>query len=131
MWEERHVRRCIPIALTVLVLIATVLYCAFPKPIRDDATLEAVAREARSLMVNHPSNRGTDSVRVPKQKWPPAIASLGPESVVVTSYMVDITVKSYFDGGWGYGFAAEKRGLTMDPSCWSHLAHDVYWHGPC
>ncbi|MGC6331486.1 hypothetical protein [Rhizorhabdus sp. FW153] len=124
-------RRWIPIALPILVLIAIGIYCAFPQPIRDDATLKAVASEARSLMVNHSINRGTDSVRVPKQKWPPAIASLRPDSVVVTSYMVDITIKPYFDGGWGYGFADERRGLTMDPSCWSHLAYGVYWHGPC
>lgn len=45
--------------------------------------------------------------------------------------MVDITSKPHFDGGWGYGFAADKQNLTMLAECWSHLGYNVYWHGPC
>lgn len=68
---------------------------------------------------------------LPQDKWPPAIASLRPEFVLVSSDTVDITTGAFFDGGWGYGFALDKRHLGMLSQCWDELGHGVYWHGPC
>jgi hypothetical protein len=51
--------------------------------------------------------------------------------VTVGLGVVDITTGENFDGGWGYGFAPDKRDLTMLPECWSALGHDIFWHGPC
>ena len=82
-------------------------------------------------MATYAANPIEQSSDVPEDRWPPAIASLKPYSVTVRLGMVDITTKPYFDGGWGYGVASDKRNLTMLMKCWSELGHNVYWHGPC
>lgn len=82
-------------------------------------------------MMSHPVGAASYFVDIPKDKWPPVIASLKPYSVTVMGGMVDITMKPYFDGGWGYGFATDKQNLSMLVECWSELGHSVYWHGPC
>lgn len=115
----------------ILILIAIGIYCALPHPTHDDATLKAVARESQRLMATHPIGPGKQSIEIPRDQWPSAIASLKPDSVTVRSGMVDIPTKPFFDGGWGYGFAADKKSLTMLPECWSPLDYNVYWHGPC
>ena len=119
------------VGVPIVVLAAIGVYSAFPHPTYDDTTLKAVATESRELIASHRANPTKQYADLPEAKWPPAIASLKPKYVTVTSRTVDITTKPYFDGGWGYGFALNKRDLGMLPECWDALGHDVYWHGPC
>ncbi len=74
-------RRWLRIAPPILILIAIGIYLAFPRPTHDDTTLKAVAIESRRLIAIHPVAPGAQPVRVPKNKWPLAIASLEPETV--------------------------------------------------
>jgi hypothetical protein len=82
-------------------------------------------------MVAYQIDPSEDYVDISRDKWPPAIRDLKPFSVSVRHGMVNIVTKPFFDGGWGYGFAVDKRHLTMLVECWSELGHGVYWHGPC
>ena len=119
------------IVAPIIVLIALAIYCAFPHPTHNQAQLKAVADESQHLLATYRLGPSVKWADLPKGKWPPAIAKLHPYSVTVRHGMVDITTKPYFDGGWGYGFALNKRDLTMLVECWSELGHAVYWHGPC
>ena len=122
---------CLRIGAALAVLIAIGIYCAFPHPTHDQTRLQEVAAESQQLMATHTIGPSGQSVRIPKDKWPLAIASLKPVSVTVRRTMVDITTREFFDGGWGYGFAWNKRDLSMLVECWSELGHGVFWHGPC
>ena len=122
---------CLSAGIAIAILVGIGIYSAFPHPTDNEATLRAVAFESRSLLKTHPTSTTDQSVDVPKSAWPASIASLKPYSVIVRPGMVDITTKPFFDGGWGYGFTADKRQLTMLVECWSELRHNVYWHGPC
>lgn len=122
---------CLRIALPVIILAVLAIYCAFPHPTYSQAKLKAVAAESQRLVAAYPVGPNERPAHLPRDKWPPAISSLKPYSVVVRHGMVDITTKPFFDGGWGYGFATDKRNLTMLVECWSELGHSVYWHGPC
>lgn len=122
---------CLRIGIPVIVLMALAIYSAFPHPIHNQAELKAIAAESQRLIAAYPISPSEQSANVPEDKWPPGIASLKPSSVTVRHGMVDITTKPFFDGGWGYGFALDKRDLTMLVECWSELGHGVYWHGPC
>jgi len=113
------------------ILIAVGIYCAFPHPTHDQTLLREVAVESQQLMATHPIGPSGQSVRIARDKWPRAIASLKPVSVTVRRTMVDITTKEFFDGGWGYGFASNKQDLSMLEECWSELGDGVFWHGPC
>lgn len=124
-------RGCLQIAVPIVILLALALYCAFPHPTHDPATLNAIAVESRQLIAAYPIGASQPWVNVPEDKWPAAIAGLEPFSVTVQHGMVDIGIKPYFDGGWGYGYAPERRNLTMLDECWSALGYDVYWHGAC
>lgn len=124
-------RGCLTIAAPIAILIALGIYSSFPHPTHDQATLRLVAAESRRLMAAYPLSQRTQFVIVPKDRWPSTIAKLKPDSVIVSSGMVDITTRPFFHGGWGYGFAPDKRNLTMLVECWSELGSDVYWHGPC
>jgi hypothetical protein len=125
------VKGCLRIVVPIIVLIALAIYCAFPHPTHNQAQLKAIAAESQHLMATYPLGPSAQRADIPKGKWPPAIAKLGPYSVTVRHGMVDITTKPFFDGGWGYGFAPDKQDLTMLVECWSELGHGVYWHGPC
>jgi len=92
------VRRVLTVACAAVSLSA----CAFPT--RNPATLHAIRNEAAALMAAHPINPPNDWADVPENQWPVAIASLKPEHVTVHGWGVDILVKPYFDGGWGYAF---------------------------
>ncbi|WP_404338862.1 hypothetical protein AB2M62_07105 [Sphingomonas sp. MMS12-HWE2-04] len=124
---RRHLRIVVP----TIFLMALALYCVLPHPTQDQMQLEAIAAESRHLMVTHPLDPSEQRADIPKGQWPPAIAKLEPYSVTVRHGMLDITTKPFFDGGWGYGFALDKRDLTMLVECWSELGRGVYWHGPC
>jgi hypothetical protein len=118
---------CLRVGIPIIILVAVAIYCAFPHPTHSQTKLKEVAAESRHLMAAYPIT----PYDIPKDKWPPAIASLNPSSVTVRHGMVDITTRPYFDGGWGYGFAPDKRDLTMLVECWSELGQSVFWHGPC
>jgi hypothetical protein len=62
---------------------------------------------------------------------PPAIASLRPEFVTVYNWGVDIPIKLFFDGGWGYHVARDRRDLPMSDGCYSEVSQGIFWHGPC
>ena len=87
--------------------------------------------EAMSLMATHPAKPPLRYADVPKVQWPAAIASLDPERVVVHEWGVDILAKSYFDGGWGYHVARQRRDLPMLDGCYSEVSEGVFWHDPC
>jgi hypothetical protein len=125
------VKGCLFVAVALAVLAALGIYSALPHPTHDETRLRAIAAESRQLILTYPVTPNARSVHLPRNAWPPVIASLKPESVAVRHGMVDITIKPFFDGGWGYGFAHDKQNLTMLVECWSALGHDVYWHGPC
>lgn len=50
---------------------------------------------------------------------------------MVHQWGLDIVVKSYFDGGWGYHITDQARELPMPEGCYTKLAEDVFWHDPC
>ena len=123
--------KCLRIGIPIIVLMALAIYSAFPHHTHNQTELKAIAAESRRLMAAYPISPSEQSANIPKDKWPPVITNLKPLSVTVRHGMVDITTKTDFDGGWGYGFALDKRDLTMLVECWSELGHGVYWHGPC
>lgn len=124
-------RGCLKIAAPIVILIAIGIYSSFPHPTHDQETLRLVAAEARHLLATTPLSPKVRFIVIPKNQWPSTVATLKPYSVIVRTGMVDITTKPFFDGGWGYGFATDKRNLTMLVECWSEVSSDVYWHGPC
>lgn len=122
---------CLRIAVPIIILVVIAIYSAFPHPTYDQTELKAIAAESQQLILTYPLSAAGQSVDVPKDKWPPVIASLKPVSVQVYYKMVDITTRQGFDGGWGYGFTTDKQHLTMLVECWSDLGQGVYWHGNC
>ncbi len=122
---------CLRIVTPIIILVAITIYCAFPHPTHNQTELKAIAAESQRLMAIYPISPSEQFVDIPKDKWPPVIASLKPYSVFVGHRTVNITTKPYFDGGWGYGYALDKQHLTMLVECWSELGHGIYWHGPC
>jgi hypothetical protein len=122
---------CLRILVPIILLIVLGIYSAFPHPTHNQSTLKAIAADSQRLIAAHPLGSTQRSAHIPKDQWPPAIASLNPEFVIVYDGAVNITTKPFFDGGWGYGFAPDKRNLGMLEECWSELGHDMFWHGPC
>jgi hypothetical protein len=122
---------CLRNGIPIIALLVVAIYSAFPHPSYNQAELKAIAAESRGLMASYPLGPSGHYISIPKDKWPPVITGLKPYSVTVYHGMVDITTKPFFDGGWGYGFALQKRDLTMLVECWSELDQSVYWHGPC
>jgi hypothetical protein len=100
------------------------------RPTHNQSELKAIKAEAQSLVATHPI-KPKGWVDVPKSEWPPVIASLQPYSVTVHTWGVDISIKPYFDGGWGYAVSRNKRDLPMLEKCWSEPGQGVFWHGPC
>ncbi len=99
------------------------------RPVNDAATLGAVRTEASALVPQ--DDAGPEYFSVNERDWLPAITRLRPERVVVHSWGVDIVMKSYFDGGWGYHVGARQQDLPMPTACYSQLIDGVFWHGPC
>lgn len=116
-------------ASLILAAVALLSGCAFPT--HNPWKLRAIGVEAASLAAHHPVSPTRQSISIPANEWPPNIASLKPEFVTVFSWGVDITVKPYFDGGWGYQIARNKRDLPMPEECYSDLGQGIFWHGPC
>jgi hypothetical protein len=109
--------------LAVLSGVALLSGCAFPT--HDRAKLAAMRHEADMLMKAHKT--GQMKV-IPESEWPPAIAIMRPETVWVDQAGVEILMKAYFDGGWGYYIPQGHRQLSANQ--FKNLGAGVYWHGP-
>ncbi|MFY9351517.1 MAG: hypothetical protein WBL20_21705 [Sphingobium sp.] len=119
------------IGLPIIILIAIGVYCAFPHPTHNRAKLRAIASESQRLMAKYPIGPRGEAVTIREGEWPPAIVGLKPYTVIVFDGSVHIGTRPFFDGGWGYGYAPDRRNLGMLPQCWSELGSGMFWHGPC
>ncbi|WP_448662310.1 hypothetical protein ACG3SL_16815 [Sphingomonas sp. CJ20] len=124
--KRRTIRRA-----GLATLAAAALLSGCHRPISDPARLQELGAAAGSLRVTHPADAARHYSEVPKSEWPAAIANLHPERVVVHEWGVDVVIKSYFDGGWGYHVAEQRRDLPMLDGCYSEISKGVFWHGPC
>jgi hypothetical protein len=116
---------------TLLAYAVLMLLWRLPWPVSDPAKLAAIRSEAQALMTRYPAKPPEHSASVPKSQWPATIAGLRPELVTVHKWGVDIPVKFFFDGGWGYHIGRSKRELPMPEGCYSEVGPGVFWHGPC
>lgn len=116
------------LALTTFAVIALLSGCT--RPISDPVKLQAVKTESQSLAARHPMTSAQRSIEVPKSEWPPAIASLHPEIVWIHQWGVNITIKSYFDGGWGYDIPRAGHQPRMPAECYTEPSQGVFWHDP-
>ncbi|MGH6614900.1 hypothetical protein [Sphingomonas sp.] len=106
--------------------------CAIPSiPTFSQSRLKAIKAESQLLMATHPIEPSKGWADIPKNQWPPVIASLQPFDVTVYKWGVNIGIKPYFDGGWGYHIGRSKQELPMPPGCYWELSLGVFWHGPC
>ncbi|HEX8442418.1 MAG TPA: hypothetical protein VF631_02090 [Allosphingosinicella sp.] len=103
-------------ALAALPLLSG---CAWPT--YSQSTLKAIKTESQLLMTANPIKPAERWTSVPQSQWPPVIASLHPYSVTVHQWGVHISIKPYFDGGWGYMIPRDKRDLPMPEACYSSL----------
>ena len=123
-------RRVIIIALFAS-LLAILAFCGTYRPTTNPVKLRAIRSEALSLMERYPIRPPNDSVDIPASEVPPVIASLRPAYVSVSRTRVDILMKPFFDGGWGYEVPRTKQDLGMPVECLSEACPGVFWHGPC
>ena len=117
--------------LAAFAILALALLNSCSLPTYDPEKQRAIRTEAQALMARYPISRAEQWADVSKGGWPPVIASLDPYRVTVHSWGVNIWVKPYFDGGWGYHVATNKRDLPLPENCYSELSQAVFWHGPC
>ena len=97
------------------------------RPTRDHAILAAVKTESLALMRSHPSKVDHP---LSKRDWPSQIARLQPTLVSVDQDSVNIMVKPYFDGGYGYYVIKTGRALPGPPERYSKLDDGIYWYRP-
>jgi hypothetical protein len=107
------------------------LLCSCTGPTHDQDKLRAIKAEARALEASHPIKPPQHWVEIPQREWPPAIARLKPWIVTVHSWGVDIGIKPYFDGGWGYQIPHKADEMPMPAGCYSEPGPGVFWHDPC
>ena len=86
-----------------------------------------IKTESQALMRAHPTKMDDP---LPKGEWPHAIARLRPEFVSVDDEGVDIMVKPYFDGGYGYYVLKPGHQLPGPPERYSKLENSIYWYRP-
>jgi hypothetical protein len=114
--------------------IALTLLTGCTRPTHDQSTLKAIKAESQILMLTEqPVTYGTVPkviVTVPKSRWPRVIASLKPEWVTVFPDGVDIMIKPFFDGGWGYFVPRSEREPPEPAGRYSELGQGVYWYHP-
>ena len=110
----------------VVAALLSLTSCAWPT--RDHAEREAIVAEANALMRAY---RARDEVRLPRDRWPPTIAALEPESVTIGRGGVDIWTKPHLDGGWGYFVPAKGRKRPRPGGCMTDLGYGIYWYEPC
>lgn len=108
-------------------LAALTLLTGCTRPTRDESALKAIKAESQILMVTQPTKT---YATVPKSRWPFIIASLNPEGVTVFPDGVDIVIKPYFDGGWGYFVPRSEREPPKPVGRFSELGQGVYWYHP-
>ncbi len=116
---------------TLLAYGALLLFSHLPWPVSDRERLAAIRSEAQALAARYPAMPPEHYSSIPESQWPATIAGLHPEMVTVYEWGVDITVKPFFDGGWGYQIGRSKRELPMFEGCYSEVSRGVFWHGPC
>jgi hypothetical protein len=142
---SKTVRRVVG-ALVALALVlalpvggAWLLHAGWAWPTHDASTLKAIRAESDLLMKTFPvspressgdSIAGRDFVDVPKNRWPPVIASLRPYFVTVFPYGVHIYMKPDFDGGWSYFVFRNRRDKPDWGQPYSDLGQGVYWMSP-
>ncbi|WP_171905760.1 hypothetical protein [Sphingobium phenoxybenzoativorans] len=80
------------------------------------------------MLIAH-SPRKAPSI-IPKGKWPRVIASLHPERVTVLTDGVDILIRPYFDGGWGYFVPSNERDIPEPVGRFARIDRGVYWYQP-
>lgn len=112
-------------------LAATWVLVGCHRPVSNPETLTAVRAEAQALMTTHTPEQPGNWRTVPKPQWPSVVASLRPEDVTVYPWGVDVTIKSGFDGGWGYQVPRRKSDLPMPAACYLQPSEGVFWHAPC
>lgn len=111
--------------LSVLTAFALLVGCA--RPTHNPSALKEIRAESETLM------RGAaprTSTVVPKAGWPTEITSLRPYSVTVLPDGLEITMKPYFDGGWGYFVPRPGGNLPQPVGRFSGLGEGVYWFHP-
>lgn len=118
-----------PVAVIALVVLAW--FALQPWPISDPVRLKAVRAEALSLMATYSPKPSRSYASLPKRQWPATIASLRPQIVLVDEQGVEILIKPFFDGGWGYQVTRDPRSLPMPRQCYSEVSPGVFWHDPC
>jgi hypothetical protein len=109
------------------ICAALTLLAACARPTHDRTRLEAIEAESLALMRSWPTRTYAD---VPKGRWPNAIARLHPEFVIVSPQGVDIVIKPYFDGGWGYFVPPAGQAPPGPAGRYSALGQGVYWYRP-
>ena len=119
--------------ILLVALIPLGWLAAFPQPAWNQSSLKGIKAESQVLMANYPVVPPDYWTNVPKDQWPPTIASLEPFDVTVHTWGVNIGTKPFFDGGWGYGVprSGKKTDLPMLQECWSEVSPGLFWHGPC
>lgn len=110
-----------------LTCAALGLLASCARPSHDETTLKAIEIEAQTLIRNSPVKAFTP---ISKSKWPRVIASLNPESVTVSTEGVDILVRPYFDGGWGYFIPLNEQALPEPKGRFANIGQGVYWYHP-
>jgi len=111
--------------LVILLSVGSILGCAFPTHDRDK--LAAVRAESYALLQAHVTTQVSE---IPEREWPSAIASLRPETVWVDKDGVEILVKPFFDGGYGYYVPREGREQQVSRELFKNLGQGVFWHHP-
>jgi hypothetical protein len=115
----------------LLLALGVLALAGCNRPISDPEQLRAIRGEAVALMQTHAPQPPLAYKEVEERDWPPAIARLHPEVIVVHRWGVDIITTGYFDGGWGYEVPRSKADLPMPVACYAELSEGVFWHGPC
>jgi hypothetical protein len=110
-----------------IILTTLLLLTACARPSHNQTKLHEIRMEARMLIANSP--RKGPSI-IPRGKWPRAIASLHPERGAVLTDGVDILVRPYFDGGWGYFFPSNERDIPEPVGRFARIDQGVYWYQP-
>ena len=118
---------CLSVGAAIAILLAVGIYCAFPHPTYNEATLKAVRAESLVLMASKRTYARPD---LPESQWPPAIASLHPTFIIVYPDDVDIVTKPFFDGGWGYRVSRNEHDWPEPAGRYSKLDQGVYWFHP-
>lgn len=108
-------------------VIALTLLGACYWPTSDRAQLNAIKAAAQTIMETYPP----DALQtVPETLWPPAIASLEPEHVMINAEGMHIMTKPFLDGGWGYLVVRGGHVAPEPEGRFREVAEGVYWWHP-